>query len=151
MIFGPIFSGMKSIATFIWRRQDQKHEAKLKVSEELASLACLMREVLDSTDSSGKIAVEKIGDLERLRKRNWSRWLTILESDAYPTLSRNEKEELSKAINIAHVAPGAFVKEIYDIQVCLAEGTVPKILRSDFASSIDDIENAIVKLKLSGR
>ena len=57
--------------------------------------------------------------------------------------------EIERCIEIAHAAPGAYVEEIYLVQIALSNGSVPKEVRERFAESIERLRNLAVKLRLN--
>jgi hypothetical protein len=129
-------------------RQDKQVEVERLVGIELENLADLMSAVLSATDTQGRIVESQLGDLNRLRKRSWNRWVEILGSGAYGSLSEEDSNEIEKLIRISHAAPGSYVDEVYLIQIAVEEGSVPYEVRRRFADSVDRIRDKGVQLRL---
>ena len=116
---------------------------------EIERLADLMDDLLQVTGSDGVILVPTTKDLEFRRRRIWNRWCTILGSDGYASRDPQMQAELERCIEIAHAAPGAYIREIYLVQTALGNGHVPPDVRTRFAESAERLRNFAVGLKLS--
>lgn len=139
----------------IWRRRDkeaERHDKQVEVERmvgtELENLANLMSALLSATDLQGRIIASEIQDLDRLRKRNWNRWIQILSSGAYERLSEEDANEIEKLIRIARAAPGDYVDEVYLIQKAISQRRVPPEILRQFADSVDRIRDKGVQLRL---
>jgi hypothetical protein len=126
-----------------------KRDATKTIAVELDKLAELMSEVLKVTSSNGSLQQDKLPELELMRRRIWDRWISILSSESYEKQDPKSRAELEKCIRIAHAAPGAYVEEIYLVQMSIAEGFVRNDVRERFAKSIDAIRNATTRLRLN--
>jgi len=115
----------------------------------LEGLAELMEGVLKVAGPDGRIALEGTKDLAFRCRSVWSRWCTILGSHGYASRDAQTHAEIERCIEIAHAAPGAYVKEIYLVQIALGEGSVPIEVRERFAESIERLRNLAVKLRLN--
>lgn len=124
-------------------------ESSKALAAELESLAELMEDVLKVAGPDGRIALEGAKDLAFRSRRVWNRWCTILDSHGYASRDVKTQAEIERCIEIAHAAPGAYVEEIYLVQIALGEGTVPTEVRTRFAESIERLRNLAVKLRLN--
>lgn len=134
------------------RRREQALDARdstKTLAAELDSLAQLMEDVLIIAGPDGRIKAEGTRDLECRRRTVWNRWCAILGSQSYASLDANTKEEIERCIEIAHAAPGAYIKEVYLVQIALGNGSVPPEIRDRFAESIHRLRNLAVKLRLN--
>jgi hypothetical protein len=154
-LFESLLGLVAPILDTLWRRQDKKVErqdnqveVERLVGTELENLADLMSAVLNATDAQGRIVESQFQDLDRLRKRSWNRWIHILSSGAYERLSKEDGDEIEQLIRIAHAAPGAYVDEVYLVQIAIAERCIPYEIRRRFADSVDRIRDKGVQLKL---
>lgn len=147
-MMSSIISGFRAIISIFWRREDKREREKLEIANELSDLADLFEEVLDATDAEGRINQEKSQELNRLRLRNWNRWITILESRKFENLPENFSNDIKDSIEIAYSAPGAYIKEILILKNSIAEGYIDKKTFKHFANSIDKLRDISVKLKL---
>lgn len=124
-------------------------ESSKALAAELERLAELMEGVLEVTDPDGCIAVESIKDLASRCRIVWNRWCTILDSTGYASRDAKTQAEVERCIEIAQAAPGAYVEEIYLVQIALGHGSVPTQVRERFAESIERLRNLAVKLRLN--
>lgn len=140
------------IGWLLARRREQvldKRDASKALAEELERLAELMEDLLKVTDADGNIVHASTRDLEFRRRRIWNRWCTILGTDGYASRDAETQAEIERCIEIAHAAPGAYIQEIYLVQIALGTGLVPPDVRMRFADAIERLRNLSVKLKLS--
>lgn len=126
-----------------------KRESTKALAEELERLAELMEDLLKATGANGSIVQASIHDLELRRRRIWNRWCAILDSHGYASKDTQTRAEIERCIEIAHAAPGAYIEEIYLVQIALGNGRVPSEVSVRFADAIDRLRNLVVKLKLS--
>lgn len=146
----PILSDV--LKWLLSRRREQVVDAREStklLAGELDSLADLMDAVLQVTSPDGRVAKERAADLEFQRRRIWNRWSTILDSRGFASRDEQAQAEIERCIEIAHAAPGAYVHEIYLVQIALSEGVVPVEVRVRFAESIERLRNLAVKLRLN--
>ena len=108
-----------------------------------------MEGVLEVTGPDGCIAPEGVEDLAFRCRSVWNRWCTILDSNGYASRDAQTQAEIERCIEIAQAAPGAYVEEIYLVQIALGEGSVPTRVRERFAESIERLRNLAVKLRLN--
>jgi hypothetical protein len=127
---------------------DARESTKL-LAAELDGLADLMDALLQVTSADGRVARERASDLEFQRRRIWNRWTTILSSSGFASRDEETRAELNRCIEIAHAAPGAYVQEIYLVQIALSEGRVRTDVRVRFAESIERLRNLAAKLRLN--
>lgn len=125
-----------------------EREITKSLASELDTLADLMSDLLEATDSDGHIQKDVIPDLERRRERVWGRWISILGTEGYATRDSALQEEIEGCIKIAHAAPSAYVEEIHLVQVGTTEGYVPKEVCERFARSIDRIQNLTTRMRI---
>ena len=148
----PAF-GIKSAADRKRQRAERASARRIEairlVGAELDALANLMSEVLSSSDPNGVIDTSRLEDLDQLRKRCWNRWQEILESGSFQQLDEGTRCEVENAVTIAHAAPGAYIKEVYFVQMVLAERSLPPTIRQKFASSIARIRDLGTRLRLA--
>jgi hypothetical protein len=126
-----------------------KRESTKVLAEELERLAELMEDLLKATGAKGSIVQASIHDLELRRRRIWNRWCAILDTHGYASRDAQTRAEIERCIEIAHAAPGAYIEEIYLVQIALGNGRVPPEVRVRFVDAIDRLRNLAVKLKLS--
>ncbi len=119
------------------------------LATELDKLSDLMSRVLDVTSPAGHIKHEKLPELEILRKQVWNRWVAILGTDGYVSQDPETQEEIEKCVKIAHAAPGAFVEEVYLVQLCLSEGYIRQKTRVRFSKAIGDIGDLTTRMRLN--
>lgn len=124
-------------------------ESSKALAAELEGLADLMECVLRVTGPDGRIAPEGANELAFRCRSIWNRWCTILDSRGYASRDVQTQAEIERCIEIAHAAPGAYVKEIYLIQIALGDGSVPTEVRNRFAESIERLRNLAIKLRLN--
>jgi hypothetical protein len=108
-----------------------------------------MSDVLKVTSADGRVQTDKVPELESLRQRVWNRWVSILGTDGYARQDPRVQAEIEKAVRIAHAAPGAYVEEIYLVQLSLASECVPQEVRDRFGKSIDAIRDATARMRLN--
>jgi hypothetical protein len=147
----PILSDV--LKWLLSKRREQAvdaRESSKALAAELEGLAELMGSVLKVTGPDGRIAPEGTKDLAFRCRSVWNRWCTILDSDGYVSSDAQTQAEIERCIEIARAAPGAYVKEIYFVQIALGEGSVPTEVRERFAESIERLRNLAVKLRLNG-
>jgi hypothetical protein len=134
-----------------WRRDKvlDARDATRSLATELDELAQLMADVLQVTDANGLIRPEGTQELELRRRTVWNRWCTILGTQGYISRDSETQAEIERAIQIAHAAPGAYITEIYLVQIALGNGSVPTEIRQRFAESIERLRNLAVKLRLN--
>lgn len=147
---------MNIIANFVsllfkWYRERvlDKRETTTTLARELEGLAELMSEVLKVADAEGNISKAKLPELDLMRKRVWSRWVSILGTDGYATQDAKVQSEIEECIRIAHAAPGAYVEELLLIQQSLVEEKVPSEVRTRFSISIHNLQNLVTQLRLN--
>lgn len=134
------------------RRREQvvdKRESTKALADELERLAELMEDLLKVTGADGSIVQASTHDLEFRRQRIWNRWCTILGTHGYASRNAQTQAEVERCVEIAHAAPGAYIKEIYLVQIALGDGLVPPEARVRFANAIERLRNLAVKLRLS--
>lgn len=124
-------------------------ESSKALAAELEGLAELMEGVLGVAGPDGCIAPEGAKGLASRCRSVWNRWCTILDSNSYAARDAHTRAEIERCIEIAHAAPGAYVEEIYLVQIALGEGSVPTEVRERFAESIERLRNLAVKLRLN--
>lgn len=124
-------------------------ESSKALAAELESLAELMEGVLEVTNPDGCIEPEGVKDLAFRCRIVWNRWCTILDSNGYASRDAKTQAEVERCIEIAQAAPGAYVEEIYLVQIALGHGSVPTQVRERFAESIERLRNLAVKLRLN--
>ncbi|WP_312772602.1 hypothetical protein [Pseudoxanthomonas mexicana] len=88
-------------------------------------------------------------ELWPVQRTVWNRWCTILGTHSYASQDSQTQAEIESCIEIAHAAPGAYIKEIYLVQIALGEGSIPTKVRERFAESIERLKNLAVKLRLN--
>jgi hypothetical protein len=123
-------------------------ESSKALAAELEGLAELMEGVLEVAGPDGCIAPEGAKGLAFRCRSVWNRWCTILDSNSYADRDAHTQAEIERCIEIAHAAPGAYVEEIYLVQIALGEGSVSTEVRERFAESIERLRNLAVKLRL---
>lgn len=146
----PILSDL--LKWLLSKRREQvvdARESSRALAAELEGLAELMQSVLHVTGPDGRIATEGTKDLAFRCRRVWNRWGSILDSRGYASRDADTQAALERCIQIAHAAPGAYVEEVYLVQIALGEGTVPTDVRVRFAESIERLRNLAVKLRLN--
>ena len=146
----PILSDV--LKWLLSKRREQAvdaRESSKALAAALEGLAELMKGVLEVTGSDGCIAPEGAKDLAFRCRTVWNRWCTILDSNGYASREAQTQAEIERCIEIAHAAPGAYVEEIYLVQIALEEGSVPTQVRERFAESIERLRNLAVKLRLN--
>ncbi|MBT2117804.1 hypothetical protein KK141_17365 [Dyella sp. LX-66] len=146
----PLLSSM--LGWLLSRRREQAldtREATKALALELERLAELMDDVLQATDVDGSIVQTRIFDLEFRRRRIWNRWCAIMDAPAYAGRDPQIRAEIASCVQIAHAAPGAYIKEIDLVQVALAEARVSSEVKVRFADAIERLRNLVVKLRLS--
>lgn len=146
----PILSDV--LKWLLSKRREQvvdARESSKTLAVELEGLAELMEGVLKVTGSDGVIASEGVKDLEFRRRTVWNRWCAILGSNGYASRDMLIQAEIERSIEIAHAAPGAYIEEIYLVQIALGAGSVPTAVRERFAESIERLRNLAVKLRLN--
>jgi hypothetical protein len=134
------------------KRREQVVDARdstKALAAELEGLAGLMERVLEVTGPDGRVAPESVKELALCCRTVWNRWCTILDSHGYASRDTKTQADVERCIEIAHAAPGAYVKEIYLVQIALGEGSVPTSVRERFAESIERLRNLAVKLRLN--
>jgi len=134
------------------KRREQIVDARESIkalAAELEGLAELMERVLKVAGPDGRIAPEGAKDLAFLCRSVWNRWCAILDSHGYASRNAQTQAEIERCIEIAQAAPGAYVKEIYLVQIALGEGSVPTEVRERFAESVERLRNLAVKLRLN--
>ena len=136
---------------FTYRRNQSqdKREITMVLSNEIDKLADLMEEVLKVTNPDGSVQNQKLFELKQLHRRVWNRWIMILDSKGYSSLNPRLITELSGCIQIAHAAPGAYVEELYLLQVGLETGHIELNVRERFARSIDRLRDMATKISLN--
>lgn len=137
------------VLTFGRNRKKDKRNKIIILSDELDKLADLMGKVLEVTTPDGAIQESKIIELEQLRRRVWNRWTFILESKGYHEQSVIVKTEVEACIRVAHAAPGAYVEEIYLIQIGLENRFIDREIRQRFERCIDRIRDITTKMRLN--
>lgn len=145
----PILSDV--LRWLLSKRREQVVDAREStrlLAAELEGLADLMDTLLQVTGPEGRIARERVAELELQRRRIWNRWCTILGSRGFASRDARIQAKIERCIEIAHAAPGAYVHEIYLVQISLSEGAVPAEVRVRFADSIDRLRNLAVELRL---
>lgn len=146
----PILSDV--LKWLLSRRREQVVDARTSttfLAGELDGLADLMDTLLQVTGPDGRVVRERAVDLEFQRRRIWNRWGTILDSRGFASRDAHIQAEIERCIEISHAAPGAYVHEIYLVQIALSEGFVPGEVRVRFAESIERLRNMAVKLRLN--
>ena len=135
----------------LWRRERtvDKREITKSLAIELDNLAELMSELLLVTEADGQIKQEKLEELEILRQRVWSGWVTILGTSGYASQDPELQAEIEKCISIAHAAPGAYVEELYLAQIGMAKGRISHEVRGRFAKSIHNIQDLTTRMRLN--
>ena len=136
------------VLTKLRERAVDKRESVERLAGELDKLADLMTEVLDATSPAGEIREEKLPDLDAMRRRVWGRWVTILGTDGYATKDRELQQEIEACVKIAHAAPGAFVDEVYQVQLCISKGCISQDTRVRFAESISRLRDLTTRMRL---
>lgn len=134
------------------KRREQAVDARESckaLAAELEGLADLMEDVLKVADPAGRIAPNGVPDLALRSRSVWNRWCTILESHGFTSRDTRTRAEIERCIEIAHAAPGAYVKEIYLVQIALGQRSVSRDVRERFAESIERLRNLAVKLRLN--
>lgn len=147
-MISSIISVIRAVFSVFWRRVDKREREKLDLADELSALADLFEDVLKATDAEGRINQEKSQELNRLRLRNWNRWITILESRKFENLPESISKDIKDSVEIAYSAPGAYIKEILIVKNSIADGYIDKKTCRHLANSIDKLRNISVKLKL---
>lgn len=134
-----------------WRRDTvlDARDATRSLATELDVLAQLMDDVLQVTGPDGRIRAEGVRDLEFRRRTVWNRWCMILGTHGYASRDPETQAEIERTIEIAHAAPGAYITEIYLVQIALGNGSVPTEIKERFAESIERLRNLAVKLRLN--
>ena len=125
-----------------------KRESVERLVGELDKLADLMSEVLDATSPAGEIREDRLPDLDAMRRQVWGRWVTILGTDGYATKDRELQQEIEACVKIAHAAPGAFVDEVYQVQLCISKGRIGEDTRLRFAESISRLRDLTTRMRL---
>jgi len=146
----PILSDV--LKWLLSKRREQAvdaRESSKALAVELEGLAELMKDVLEVTNPDGCIAPEGAKHLTFRCRRAWNRWCTILGSNGYASRDAQTQAEIERCIEIAYAAPGAYVEEIYLVQIALGKGSVPTEVRERFADSIERLRNLAVKLRLN--
>ena len=144
-----IWSGIVGIVlTKLRERSVDKRESVGRLADELDKLADLMSDVLEATSPAGEIREERVADLDVKRTQVWGRWVTILGTDGYATRDKELQQEIEACVKIAHAAPGAYVDEVYQVQLCLSEGRVSRETRLRFAESISRISDMTTRMRL---
>jgi len=146
----PILSDV--LRWLLSKRREQAVDARdssKALAAELEGLAGLMDDVLKVTGPDGRIAPDGAKDLAFRCRSVWNRWCTILETNGYAGRDAQTQAEIERCIEIAHAAPGAYVREVYLVQIALGEGSVPTEVRERFAESIERLRNLAVKLRLN--
>lgn len=146
----PLLSNL--LGWLLSRRREQvldKRESTKALAVELERLAELMEDLLKVTGADGSIAEASTHDLEFRRRRIWNRWCAILDTHGFASRDAQTQAEIERCIEIAHAAPGAYIKEIYLVQIALGAGQVPPEVRVRFADAIERLRNLVVKLRLS--
>ena len=149
----PFLKVLIEVLKPLWSRRRERiadrRETTKVLAGELDKLADLMSAVLSVADAEGRLQPDKVPELELLRQRVWNRWASILSTDGYASQDPDVQAEIDKAVRIAHAAPGAYVEEIYLVQMGLARGFVPREVRDRFARSIDAIRDATARMRLN--
>jgi hypothetical protein len=133
-------------------RRDQTLDARASedlFASELEQLAMLMDDVLKATGSDGRLVAENVHDLQYRCRRVWNRWCAIADSRGHKVRDAQTQAELERCIEIAHAAPGAYVREVYLVKMALSEGYVSPDVRVRFSESIDRLRNLAVKMRLN--
>jgi hypothetical protein len=146
----PILSDV--LKWLLSKRREQvvdARESSKALAAELEGLAELMEGVLEITGSDGFIEPKGVKDLAFRSRTVWNRWCTILGSNGYASRDTRTQAEIERCIEIARAAPGAYVEEIYLVQMALGDGSVPTEVRERFAESIERLRNLAVKLRLN--
>lgn len=146
----PILSDL--LKWLLSKRREQvvdARESAKALAAELDGLAELMEALLQVTGADGRVARDRAADLAFKCRRVWNRWCTILDSNGYASRDTQTQAEIERCIEIAHAAPGAYVKEIYLVQIALGEGSVPADVRARFAEAVERLRNLAVKLRLN--
>lgn len=125
-----------------------KRESSKALAEELERLADLMEDLIKATAADGSILQASTHDLEFRRRRIWNRWCAILATHGHASQDARIQAEIERCIEIAHAAPGAYIEEIYLVQIALGNGRVSPEVRVRFAEAIERLRNFAVKLKL---
>lgn len=134
------------------RRREQvldERESTKVLATELERLSELMEDLLKATNADGSVVHASTKDLEFRRRRIWNRWCAILGTHGYASRDAQTQAEIERCIEIAHAAPGAYIREIYLVQIALGTGQVPPFVRVRFAESIERLRNLAVKLRLN--
>lgn len=134
--------------TKLRERAVDKQRSVEQLADELDKLADLMAEVLEATSPGGEIRRERLPELDSMRQRVWGRWVTILGTDGFATKDRELQKEIEGCVKIAHAAPGAFVDEVYRVQMCLAEGHIDEEIRLRFSESISRLRDLTTRMRL---
>ena len=146
----PLLSNL--LGWLLTRRREQvldKRESTKALARELEQLAELMDDLLKATGADGNIVQASTHDLEFRRRRIWNRWCTILGTHGYASRDAGTQAEIERCIEIAHAAPGAYIKEIYLVQIALGNGRISPEVRVRFADALERLRNLAVKLRLS--
>ena len=131
------------------RSVGDNRESSERLAVELDKLADLMTGVLDVTSPEGEIRRDKLPELDMLRKQVWSRWVSMLGTDGYAAEDCDLREEIEKCVKIVLAAPGAFVEEVYLVQLGLAKGHIDQAIRARFSKSISSIRDLTTRMRLS--
>lgn len=126
-----------------------KRETIKTLADELDKLADLMSNVLNVTSLDGYIQQNKLPELEIVRQQVWVRWISILGTSGYASQDPHIQEEIEKCIKIAHAAPGAYVEEIFLIQMDLSKGRISQENRERFSRSINSIRDLTTRMRLN--
>lgn len=128
----------------------EHRETKRILADELEDLADLMDQVLAATGPDGRISADRVPELDRLRQRNWNRWVSILGTDGFASQDPDEQAEVERCVRIAHAAPGSYIDEIFMVQKGLHGGYIPIEIREHFAVSIDRLRDVVTRMRLNG-
>ena len=140
---------LKWLFTIRKEKAQVKRTTTVDLAAEIDRLADLLESVLKATSANGILNLELLPGLETAHRKVWSRWVTILGTSGYATQDPELQHEIEHCIEIAHAAPGAYVREVLFVQMCIASKEVPIELRTRFETSIDSLRNLSVKMRLN--
>lgn len=140
---------LKWLFTIRKEKAREKRATTVDLATEIDGLADLLENVLKATSPDGSLNLELLPGIHSAHRKVWTRWVTILGTSGYATQDTELQQEIEHCIKIAHAAPGAYVEEVLLVQMCLASKNVSIESRNRFESSIDNLRNLSVKMRLN--